>query len=191
MTIGLFFGSFNPIHNGHLAMAQFLKEKDMFHQIWIVVSPNNPFKVNHELADANHRLKMVELAIRDFSFIKVCDVEFSLPLPSYTIDTLHCLDTQYPNFEFSLILGTDNIANFHKWKNYEEILNKYKIFVYPRGTENTNQHIKHRNIIYVDAPLLPISATAIRTLLQQKKPIHNFLPDSVIQYIEEKGVYEI
>ena len=190
MSIGLFFGSFNPIHNGHIAMAHFLKEKNLFHEIWIVVSPNNPFKVNHELADANHRLKMVQLAIRDFSFLKACDVEFSLPLPSYTIDTLHYLDSQYPNSEFSLILGTDNIANFHKWKDWEEIRNKYKIYVYPRGAEHASQHVKHHNISYVDAPLLPVSATAIRTLLQQKKPVHNFLPPSVIQYIEENGVYE-
>ena len=189
MTIGLFFGSFNPIHNGHLAMAQFLEEKELFTQIWMVVSPNNPLKENLELADARHRLKMVQLAIQNFPSLKACDVEFSLPLPSYTVDTLRYLDTHYPDYEFSLILGTDNIENFYKWKNYEEILNKYKIYVYPRGKDNITQLIKHQNIIYIDAPLLPISATEIRTLLQQKKTVKNYLPQSVIQYIEEKAVY--
>ena len=192
MKIGLFFGSFNPIHYGHLAMAQFLKEEDIFDQIWMVVSPNNPLKENFELADAHHRLKLVQLAVEDFPFLKSCDVEFSLPVPSYTIDTLHYLDTQNPNYEFSLILGTDNIENFHKWKNYEEIQNKYKIYVYPRSTgntKNTNQLIDHQNIIYIDAPLLPISATEIRTLLRQKKPVDNFIPHSVIQYIEKEEIY--
>ena len=189
MTIALFFGSFNPIHNGHLAIALFLKETNLFDEIWMVVSPNNPLKDNLELADATHRLKMVQLAIQDFPFLKVCDAEFSLPAPSYTIETLHELNTQYPNDQFSLILGTDNIENFHKWKDYEEILNHYKIYVYPRGNENNNQHIEHHNIIYIDAPLLPISATEVRTLLIQKKPVKNYLLPSVIRYIQEKGVY--
>ena len=189
MTIALFFGSFNPIHNGHLAIALFLKETNLFDEIWMVVSPNNPLKENLELADATHRLKMVQLAIQDFPFLKACDVEFSLPLPSYTIETLRHLHTKYPNDEFSLLLGTDNIEIFHQWKNYEEILYNYKIYVYPRGKQNTNQLINHQNIIYIDAPLLPISATEIRTLLQQKKTVKNYLLPSVIQYIQENGVY--
>jgi nicotinate-nucleotide adenylyltransferase len=189
MTVGLFFGSFNPIHNGHLAMALFLKETNLFDEIWMVVSPNNPLKENLELADATHRLKMVQLAIQDLPFLKACDVEFSLPLPSYTIETLRLLHAKYPNNEFSLLLGTDNIENFHKWKNYEEILNLHKIYVYPRGKQNIQQVINHQNIIYIDAPLLSISATEIRTLLQQKKPLKNHLPHTVIQYIQENGVY--
>ena len=189
MKIALFPGSFNPIHNGHLAMALYLKETNLFDQIWMVVSPNNPLKENLELADATHRLKMVQLAIRDLPFLKACDVEFSLPLPSYTIETLRHLHKQYPNNEFSLLLGTDNIENFHQWKNYEEILNNYKIYVYPRGKQNAQQLINHQNIISINAPLLPISATEIRTLLQQKKPLKNLLPTSVIQYIQENGVY--
>jgi len=191
MNIGLFFGSFNPIHNGHLAIAQFLKEMNLFDQIWFVVSPNNPFKKYHELANANDRLKMVEISIQGFPFLKACSVEFLLPTPSYTINTLHYLGTQYPNCEFSLILGSDNIENFHKWKDYEEIQNRYKIYVYPRSIETHYQQIKHHNIHYINAPLLPISATRIRTLFQQKKAVHNFLPPAVIQYIEEKRVYGV
>jgi len=191
MRIGLFFGSFNPVHNGHLAIAQFLKQKEGFDQIWMVVSPNNPLKEPHELAHEKDRLNMVKLAIQNLPYLHTCDVEFSLPKPSYTIETLHYLEKQYPNDEFSLILGADNIENFHQWKNYEEILNKYFIYVYPRNSDNFEQEIEHPHIIYVDdAPLLPVSATKIRSFLQQKKLVFQYLPTSVIQYIKEKGLYQ-
>jgi len=189
MKVGLFFGSFNPVHNGHLAIAQFLTQKEIFDQIWMVVSPNNPLKDYQELAPENDRLEMVKLAIQDFPYLHACDVEFSLPVPSYTIDTLYSLEKQYPNYVFSLILGADNIENFHKWKKHEEILNNYSIYVYPRSTESFEPPIRHPHIIYIDAPLLPISATEIRTLLQQKKLTDKFLPVSVIQYIEKKLLY--
>lgn len=189
MNIGLFFGSFNPIHNGHLAIAHFLKQKALFEQIWMVVSPNNPLKNHQELAPENDRLEMVKLAIQDFAYLHACDVEFSLPVPSYTIETLHCFEKQYPNHQFSLILGADNIENFHKWKNFEEILNHYLIYVYPRRSGDAELPIQHPHIICVDAPLLPVSATEIRTLWQQKEPVDNFLPDSIIQYIKENKLY--
>jgi len=189
MKIGLFFGSFNPIHNGHLAIALFLKQEELFDQIWMVVSPNNPLKKHQDLANENDRLNMVKLAIQDLPDLYACDVEFLLSSPSYTIETLYYLEKQHPNTEFSLILGTDNIENFHQWKNYEEILNKYFIYVYPRDSENFEQEIDHPHIIYVDAPILPISATKIRSFLQQKKMVINYLPTSVIQYIKEKRLY--
>jgi len=189
MKIGLFFGSFNPIHNGHLAIAQFFRQKKIFDQIWMVVSPNNPLKENHVLANEDDRLNMVKLAIQNLPDLHACDIEFSLPSPSYTITTLHCLEEQYPNDEFSLILGADNLENFHKWKNYEEILNKYLIYVYPRDTEDCDEYIEHHNIMDIDAPNLPISSTKIRSFLQQKKLVINYLPASVIQYIKEKGLY--
>ena len=192
MKIGLFFGSFNPIHNGHLAIALYLEQKKLFDQIWMVVSPNNPLKEKEELANQNDRLNMVKLAIRDYPFLQACDVEFQLPSPSYTINTLNDLEKQYPNYEFSLILGADNMRNFHQWKNYEEILNKYVIYVYPRGHESLILNIEHQHIIYIEgAPLLPISATEIRSLLQQHKFIAQHLPIQVIQYIEKKQLFEI
>jgi len=189
MKIGLYFGSFNPIHNGHLAIAQFLMQKSLFDQIWMVVSPNNPLKDKNDLAPENDRLNMVKLAIQDFPYLRACDVEFSLPSPSYTIATLHYLEKQYPNYEFSLILGADNIENFHKWKNYEEILSRYVLYVYPRAYGVFEKIIEHPHIIYLDAPLLSVSATEIRTLLQQKIPVEEYLPITVVRYIEEKRLY--
>lgn len=191
MKIGLFFGSFNPVHKGHLAIAHFMMQEVLFDQIWMVVSPNNPLKHQQELAHENDRLEMVKLAIQDVPYLRACDVEFSLPKPSYTIDTLHRLDKQYPNYKFSLILGADNIDNFHLWKNYEEILNHYFIYVYPRCSDNFEHLIQHSHIIYTDAPLLSVSATEVRHLLQQKKPVNNLLQTSIIQYIEEKHLYNI
>ena len=185
MKIGLYFGSFNPVHNGHLAIAEFLKQKKLFDQIWLVVSPNNPLKDKNELLPENARLDMVKLAIQDFPYLHVCNVEFLLPKPSYTINTLHYLENQYPNYEFALILGADNMENFHKWKNYEEILNCYMIYVYPRDNETFKRKSKHPHVIYLDAPLLPVSATEIRALLQQGKQVKEYLPNAVIQYLNK------
>jgi nicotinate-nucleotide adenylyltransferase len=189
MKIGLFFGSFNPIHNGHIAMAMFLKQKDLFDQIWMVVSPNNPLKDKDDLWNENDRLNMVKLAIADFPYLRVCDVEFSLPTPSYTIDTLHYLEKQYPNYVFSLILGADNIENFHKWKHYEEILDRFMIYVYPRFKGLVTNMMNHPHIVYLDAPLLPVSATEVRALLKKKELATKFLPVVVVHYIEEKQIY--
>ena len=185
MKIGLYFGSFNPVHNGHLAIAQFLMQKSLFDQIWMVVSPNNPLKNSNDLIDSFHRLNMVNLAILNLPYLKVCDVEFSLPLPSYTINTLDYLEKQYPNYKFSLIMGTDNVATLHLWKNYEEILKRYLFYVYPRYNEISGEWIKHQHINYIDAPLLPISSTEIRSLLQQQKTVTAYLPALVLKYIEE------
>ena len=184
MKIGLYFGSFNPIHNGHLAIAQFLMQKSLFDQIWMVVSPNNPLKDKSDLAPENDRLNIVKLAIQDIPYLHACDIEFSLPAPSYTIETLNELEKQYPNDEFSLILGADNIENFHKWKRYEEILKRYMLYVYPRSGGGFEKIIVHPHIVYLKAPLLPVSATEIRALLRQKKSVAEYLPAAVVQYIE-------
>jgi nicotinate-nucleotide adenylyltransferase len=189
MKVGLFFGSFNPVHYGHLSIARFLKEHETFDQIWFVVSPNNPLKSKEELIHESHRLNMVQLAIRDYPYLQACDVEFSLPIPSYTIETLNHLEKKYPAYTFNLILGADNMENFHLWKSYEDILQRYKIYVYPRSNNNDVMMLKHSNIIFVNAPLLPVSATEIRTLLQQKKPVAEYLPPEVVRYIEENDLY--
>jgi len=191
MKIGLYFGSFNPIHNGHLAIACFCKQKALFDQIWMMVSPNNPLKEKNELVNENHRLNMVKLAIREFPFLHACDAEFSLPLPSYTINTLHHLEKQYPTYLFSLILGEDNMENFHKWKCYEEILGQFIIYVYPRSRDNIQKKMAHPHIIFFDAPLLPVSASEIRSLLQQKKSVSHYIPQSVSKYIETQRLFTI
>jgi nicotinate-nucleotide adenylyltransferase len=180
MKIGLFFGSFNPVHNGHLAIADFLKQKKIFDQIWMVVSPNNPFKNKEDLLPETDRFNMLQLAIQNDPYLHACDVEFALLKPSYTINTLHYLESQYPKYEFALILGSDNMENFHKWKNYEDILNRYMIYVYPRSNETFEKKM-HPHIVYLDAPLIPVSATEIRNLLKQQKPVAEYMPDSVIQ----------
>jgi len=186
---GLYFGSFNPIHNGHLAIACFLKQQGLFDQIWMVVSPSNPLKDKSDLAPENDRFNMVKLAIQEIPYLHACDIEFSLPSPSYTIETLKELEKQYPNDDFSLILGTDNIENFHQWKNYEEILKRYMLYVYPRSGGVFEKMMKHPHVVYLEAPLLPFSATDIRVLLQEKKAVREYLPDLVVRYIEEKGIY--
>jgi nicotinate-nucleotide adenylyltransferase len=183
MKVCLFFGSFNPVHNGHLAIAEYFNQKGFFEQIWMVVSPNNPLKSIDDLLDENDRLNMVKLAIQDSPYLQVCDVEFAFPKPSYTINTLHFLKNKYPNHQFSLILGSDNMETFHLWKSYEEILKHYVIYVYPRDNKHQKKPIIHPHIVYFNAPLLPISATDIRTLLKQKKPVQKYLPASVLQYI--------
>jgi nicotinate-nucleotide adenylyltransferase len=189
MKVGLFFGSFNPIHNGHLAIAEYLHNNKLFDQIWMVVSPNNPLKNKNDLLDENDRLNMVNLAIQDFPYLHACDAEFFMTKPSYTINTLLYLESRHPNYVFSLILGEDNLDNFHLWKNYEEILKRYVIYVYPRSSEELFITKGHPHIIYFDAPLLPVSATIIRSLLQQKKQVTKYLPTSVLQYINNKQLF--
>jgi len=182
MKIGLFFGSFNPVHNGHLAIAEYVAKQKLFDQIWLVVSPNNPLKDKNDLIPEKERFNMVKLAIQHLPYLYACDVEFSLPKPSYTINTLHFLENQHPNDVFSLILGNDNMDNFHLWKNHEEILERFMIYVYPRNNEVVKKKI-HPHIVYLDAQLLPVSATEIRNLLKQGKPVTEFLPDAVFQYL--------
>jgi len=191
MKIGLYFGSFNPIHNGHLAIAQFLMQKSLFDQIWMVVSPSNPLKDKNDLAPENDRLQMVKLAIQDIPYLHACDIEFLLPSPSYTINTLDCLEKQYPTDEFSLILGADNIENFHQWKNYEEILKRYMLYVYPRSGGAFTKTMEHPHVVYLEAQLLPVSATEVRGALRQEKAVAELLPVAVARYIEEKELYKL
>ncbi|WKN32034.1 nicotinate (nicotinamide) nucleotide adenylyltransferase [Porifericola rhodea] len=193
MKVGLFFGSFNPIHIGHLIIANTVKGYAELDQVWFVVSPQNPFKSSKSLLPDVDRLKMVELAIEDNFELRASNVEFSMPKPSYTVDTLTYLKERYPNHHFSLILGSDNLNHFHKWKNYQEILNHYGIIVYPRpGTEleKTKEEIKnHPAIRMVEAPLIDISATFIRNCIKNDISIKYLVHDSVAEYIEDKKYY--
>lgn len=190
MHIGLFFGSFNPIHIGHMALANYMVEFTDMDQVWFVISPHNPLKQKASLLHQNQRLYMVNVAIEDDERFKSSTIEFDLPQPSYTINTLVHLKEKYPKHKFSLIIGQDNLENFHKWKNYEEILKNYKLYVYPRpGAAKTDLDI-HPNVVLTQAPYIEISSTFIRDALKNKKDIRHFLPEKAWKYIDEMNLYK-
>lgn len=189
MKIGLFFGSFNPIHIGHLAIANYIKEFSDLDELWLIVSPQNPLKKKKTLLDEYERLKMVELALSNDDKIKASDIEFRLPKPSFTIDTLTYLNEKFPKNEFAIILGTDNFESFHKWKNYEEILKQYKLYVYPRPGYDLGDYKNHPSIKQIDAPIMEISSSFIRKSIQEGKNVRHFLPERVYQYINEMFFY--
>lgn len=188
MKIGLFFGSFNPIHHGHLIIAQHLLNETGLSQVWMVVSPQNPFKPATQLLNEYHRLHLVRIATEKTPDIKPVDIEFRLPKPSYTINTLTYLKEKYPEHDFSIIMGSDSIQNIAKWKNAEIIMNEYPIYVYRRpGFEAANPLVK--NLIVIDAPLLSISSSHIRALIQQQKSIQFLLPEVVRAELERNNYY--
>lgn len=190
MKVGLFFGSFNPIHLGHLVLANYMLEYTDLERIWFVVSPHNPLKKKSTLLDEKQRLRMVDLAIGDNTKLKASNIEFNLPQPSYTIVTLTYLKEKYPQHEFVPIMGADNLESFHKWKNYEEILKHHQLYIYPRP-ENDGGNLKdHPQIKLVNAPLMELSSTAIRQAIKEKKDMRYFMPEAVWQYIKEMHFYE-
>lgn len=190
MKIGLYFGSFNPVHIGHLAIANYIREFSDLGQIWFVISPHNPLKEKKSLLADFHRLEMVNIALGDSVFYKASNIEFSLPKPTRTIDTLAYLFDKYPNHEFSMIMGSDNLVNLHKWKNYEEILKNYKIYIYPRPNVPACQFDNHPSVIKINAPLIEISSSFIRESIKNKKNMEFFLPSRVWEYIKEMHFYE-
>lgn len=190
MKVGLFFGSFNPIHMGHLIIAETALDEAKLDRVWFVVSPQNPFKDKKSLLHEQDRIRMVEMAIGDNYRLLASNVEFLMPQPSYTIDTLTYLSEKYKSYTFSLIMGADNLQFLHKWKNYEAILNYYKIHVYPRPESVIPpQYENHPSIALFQAPLLDISATYIRQRIKDNKSIHYLLPESVEQFIKKKQLY--
>jgi nicotinate-nucleotide adenylyltransferase len=190
MTTGLFFGSFNPIHIGHMALANYFLSEDLLKEVWFVVSPHNPHKEKSGLLDERHRLQMVNIAIGDFNKMKASNIEFSMPQPSYTINTLASLSEKYPKKSFSLIMGSDNLETFHKWKNFEEILKRYKILVYPRPGYTGGEVIHHPSVQITNAPLIEISSTQIRTWIKNKKDVRFFLPEATWKYLSEMNFYK-
>lgn len=185
-TTGLFFGSFNPIHNGHLGLARYLLAHHNCDEIWFVVSPCNPFKVNQELLPEEQRLQLVQAAIAGTPQLKTCDIEFNLPRPSYTIDTLHQLSARYPDRIFTLIIGADNLQEFHRWKNYRELLAQYPVLVYPReGYDISDIHLP--NVTLTNAPLFPVSSTEIRRKVAAGEDISEFVPAGILP--EVLGLY--
>lgn len=188
MKIGLFFGSFNPIHHAHLIIANYILNQKLVDKIWFIVSPHNPLKESKSLLNENHRLHLVNLAIEGESNLRASDAEFHLPRPSYTSYTLNHLKEKYPDNQFVVIMGGDSFQNIIKWKNYEYILNNYNIILYNRpGFIIENTLSAHLTI--VNAPLLELSATEIRRLISEKKSIRYMLPDNVIEEIEKGGYY--
>lgn len=188
--VGLFFGTFNPIHIGHMVIANYMAEFTDLAEVWFVVSPHNPLKNKSTLLDNHHRIRLVREAISDFPKFKASDIEFSLPQPSYTINTLVYLKEKYPDKNFVLLLGSDNLGTFHKWKNYEEILKQYELYVYPRPDEYGGELKNHSKVKLVPAPRMEISATFIRDAIKEKKDVRYMLPEAVYKYISEMHFYE-
>jgi nicotinate-nucleotide adenylyltransferase len=188
MKVGLFFGSFNPVHVGHLIIANYVVNDTDLQQVWFVVSPQNPFKQSNTLLNEYHRLHLVQSAIDGESKLKASNVEFKLPKPSYTIDTLTYLKEKYPQHEFSIIMGSDGFSNLSKWKNFEQIVKNVKLYIYLRsGFEVSN--IVNANIEILKAPVLDISSTHIRELIKKRKSIRFFVPDIVKDEIENNRYY--
>lgn len=190
MKVGLFFGSFNPIHVGHMVLANYMLEFTDLDKIWFIISPHNPLKNKSSLLDELHRLQMVRIATEDNNKLKASDVEFKLSQPSYTVHTLTYLKEKYPKTEFALIMGADNLAGFHKWKNYGEILKYHELYVYPRKDSSGKDLIKYKNVKFVDAPVIEISSTMIRSAIKEKKDVRYFVPEVVWKYIKEMHFYE-
>lgn len=187
--IGLFFGSFNPVHTGHLIIAQAMADNAGLHKVWFVVSPQNPFKPSKSLLHEFDRFDMVQAAIADNHRLAVTDAEFHLPRPSYTVDTLEHLTAKFTDHEFSLILGEDNLEGFMRWKEPEKILARHKLLVYPRpGAVQTDLH-RHPAVTMIAAPLIEISATYIRQCVRENRSIRYLVPEVVISMIDKKGFY--
>lgn len=187
--IGLFFGSFNPIHIGHLIIANSMVENGNLDKVWFVVTPHNPLKSSKSLLHEFDRLDLVQAAISDNYKFEASDVEFHLPKPSYTVYTLTHLTEKNPEKDFVLIMGEDNLENFTKWKNYTQILENYQLYVYPRPLVTKSDLIRHPNVKMVESPLLDISATFIRKLIRDNKSIRYLVPEPVEQMIKSKGFY--
>lgn len=188
--IGLFFGSFNPIHIGHMIIANIMAENTDLNKVWFVVSPQNPFKPSKGLLHEFDRYDMVKAAIADHYKLEVSDVEFNLPKPSYTIHTLAYLTEKFPGKEFKVIIGEDNLENFAKWKNHEQILDQFGLYVYPRPHVTNSELKRHSNVKMIEAPLLDISATYIRNCIKKNKSIRYLVPEPVEQMIRLKHFYK-
>lgn len=202
MKIGLYFGTFNPIHIGHLIIANHMAEYSGLEKIWMIVTPHNPLKNKKTLLDDHERLQLVNLATEDYPKIKPSDIEFKLPQPNYTVNTLAHLQDKFPQHEFSLIMGEDNLKSIYKWKNYEVILKNYPIYVYPRiasenlvdkkkSSETENLIFKNNpNVHFIDAPIVEISSTFIRENIKNKKNVQPLLPSKVWEYIDHNNIYK-
>jgi nicotinate-nucleotide adenylyltransferase len=192
MKVGLYFGSFNPIHIGHLVIANHMVEHSNLDQVWFVVTPHNPFKKKSSLLDNYQRLEMVYRATKDYDTLSPSDIEFNLPQPNYTINTLVYLEEKFPDYQFCLIMGEDNLKSFHRWKNYEMILKNHDVYVYPRLSEGKieTQFDGHKKIHQVNAPIMELSSTFIRKSIKTGKNVKPMLPEHVWEYLDEMNFYK-
>ncbi len=192
MKIGLFFGTFNPIHIGHMIIGNYMAEYSDLDEVWFVVTPHNPLKKKDTLLADLHRYRMVEEATEEFPKLKPSNIEFGLPQPNYTINTLAYLQEKYPGETFCLIMGEDNLQSFHKWKNYELLLENYNIYVYPRIFEEKKATFEkyQGKYTFVDSPIIEISSTFIRNAIKEKKDIRPMLPEKVWKYIDQMNFYK-
>lgn len=191
MKVALYFGSFNPIHNAHTQLATYLLDQKYADEVWFVVSPSNPLKNPESLIDEYLRLDMVMLAIRNIAGCKASDIEFTMPVPSFTVDTLSCLSEEYPDCEFSLVIGCDNAVHFSEWKGYQTILEHYEIMVYPRnGFDFSSVKKLYPKMKLLASPLYDISSTQIRNLLAQKKDVSSWLHPDVYDFISDNQLYQ-
>lgn len=190
MQIALFFGSFNPIHQGHLVIAQAALTQNLVDEVWFVISPQNPFKNADELLDEQSRLQMVNLSIQSQPQFKACNIEFTLPKPNYTINTLNEILKQYPSETFKLLIGEDNLVHFHLWNDYQDILNQAELLVYPRPNTPNCELKSHPKVSMLEVPLFDISATYIRSLIQTNKPIKFLVNEDVEKFIADNGLYK-
>lgn len=192
MKVGLYFGTFNPIHVGHLTIANHIAEYSDLDQVWFVVTPLSPFKKKSSLLDNYQRLEMVYRATEEYTKLKPSDIEFGLPQPNYTINTLAYLQEKYPDKTFALIMGEDNLKSFHKWKNYELILENHSIYVYPRISDGSvdTQFKDHPKITKIDAPIMELSSTFIRKSIKEGKNVRPMIPESAWQYLDEMNFYK-
>jgi len=189
--VGLYFGSFNPFHIGHLIIANYLAEFTDLDEVWIVVSPHSPFKKKASMLENHHRLELVYRAVEGFEKLKVSNVEFDLPTPNYTAKTLSVLCEKNPEYQFNLIMGEDNLKSFHKWKNYEYILNNHQLYICPRITKSkiNEDFVNHPHIHFTETPIMDISASLIRDSIKKGKNIQSMLPTPVWKYIDEMNFY--
>ncbi|MBW6479262.1 MAG: nicotinate-nucleotide adenylyltransferase [Bacteroidales bacterium] len=186
---GLFFGSFDPVHTGHLIIAEYMSAHTDLDEIWFVISPQNPFKTEKEITGQEIRKEMLEIVVSGNSKFSICDIEFNMPAPQYTHKTLDVLREKYPEKQFVLIIGTDNLDAFDRWKNYEKIMDMIDIYVYPRPGFESRRFLSHPSMHLVKAPLVEISSTYIRESFMKRKPARYMLPEKVFDYITKKGLY--
>ncbi|MDA3867046.1 MAG: nicotinate (nicotinamide) nucleotide adenylyltransferase [Salinivirgaceae bacterium] len=187
---GLYFGSFNPIHIGHLAIANYIVEYTALEELWFVVSPQSPFKKKASLLNNYERLELVHKAIGTDVRFRASDIEFRLPQPSYTIDTLTYLSEKFPGRRFAIIIGADNLFYFHKWKNYKQILSQYSLYVYPRPGFSREECPKLDSISWVEAPVMEISSSFLRSAIREGRNMQHFVPTAAWSYIDEMGFYQ-
>ena len=189
--IGLFFGTFDPVHNGHLRIAKYITEEKLADKVWLVVTPENPIKVGSKISSFNHRFNMTKIATEKYDNIIPSDLEVNLKKPNYTIDTLEYISNKLKDIEFSLIIGEDNYKIFDTWKDYKKIISNYKILIYPRkGTLKENLHIINENTMYIGGPRIDLSSTNIRNIVSKKSDPKDLISTKVMEYINSNKLYQ-